>query len=517
MSVVTFPVSLGGDGVAYSDDGSTPAKMVAGGHKVYLFAALQALINAASTAYTAAANSTGTAGATGTSASSIAAIPATGADVTLTTQSGKTWVPGQPVIVANTGAPATRWVTGFVKSYATTTLVVTVIDAAGTFPGSAWTISPCALAPVRSMRYASTALSITTLTAQDAGEVLSYSGALVGDSIVLPDAKSVGAGWFTYVRNGAAATSEVWCYLSPTGTDRIDGTAAPIRMYPREMRMVYSTGSEWLTVIVSPFVLVMTASGTWYKPTGYDAFRVACIGGGGGGGSAGAASGATYSSGGSAGNGGCELVSSIRAALVPGSVTVTVGAGGSGGLAVSGSNVYGNVGTAGGASSFGSLFTAGGGQGGGRGSYGGSAAASASDATPTNTLNAYTANDLNWCGGWGGASIAPGYWSSAGGQRGGYNVGLAGGLGILGGAGGGNGRSMFNGVQDGLLAAGATVRSEIGGALSGAGGQGGNGAGIAGSAGKSGGGGGGGGSTQSGSGAAGGAGGAGLVIIYGVV
>jgi len=523
MSVVTFPVSLGGDGVAYSDDGSTPAKMVAGGHKVYLFAALQALINAASTAYTAAANSTGTVGATGTSASSIASIPSTGVDVTLTTQSGKTWVPGQPVIVANTGAPATRWVTGFVKSYATTTLVITVIDASGTFPGSTWTISPCALAPVRSMRYASTALSITMLTAQDAAEVLSYTGSLTGDTIALPPASTVGAGWFTYVRNAAAATSGLWCLLSPTGTDRLDGTAAPIRIYPREMRMVYSTGAEWVSVVIAPFCLVATSTQTWWKPPGYTGFRVTCIGGGGGGGSGGVGRSTTPTGDGVAGgggNGGSAYCATISSAVVPSSLTVTVGAGGTGGTAVSGTNpTVGNVGTDGGASSFGSLLMANGGSGGNRGH---------NDSSPgrtntTNTLNQYTANDANWVGSFVSGAVAPGYFSSAGGQGHVYNSVKNAGAGVLGGAGGAHGRSVyFNGVVDpSASVAGTTPRSEAGGAYSGAGGAAG-GAGAVGGTGQSGGGGGGGGGGNTSTGAsatsgAGGPGGAGLVYIIGAI
>lgn len=99
---------------------------------------------------------------------------------------------------------------------------------------------------------------------------------------------------------------------------------------------------------------IFTASGTWTKPAGLDPDAVVSVEMWGGGGSGRRSGSGTFGGGG----GGSYLRASFRAGDLPASVAVVVG---SGGAAVVGSNGNGN---AGGASSFGALMTAFGGQGG---------------------------------------------------------------------------------------------------------------------------------------------------------
>lgn len=121
---------------------------------------------------------------------------------------------------------------------------------------------------------------------------------------------------------------------------------------------------------------VWTTSGTWVKPLGAKVVDVYVFGGGGGGGSG--RRGATNGSGGAGGGGGGVSFKEINASALGSSETVTVGGGGPGGTSISGSDNDGNIGTNGGASSFGTTIiiqTSGGSGGGGgvvTGSTGGS-------------------------------------------------------------------------------------------------------------------------------------------------
>lgn len=121
-----------------------------------------------------------------------------------------------------------------------------------------------------------------------------------------------------------------------------------------------------------PEIEVFTASGTWTKPANLDYVEVICIGAGGGGASG--SIGAGTNSAGTAnqqrgGGGGGRARAIIMAADLPSTVAVTVGAGGAGGAArtgshASGGSVNGNAGTTGGNSSFGAFVAASGGTGG---------------------------------------------------------------------------------------------------------------------------------------------------------
>jgi len=136
----------------------------------------------------------------------------------------------------------------------------------------------------------------------------------------------------------------------------------------------YISSTDWSTFNAkakTTDVQIFTTSGTWTKPTGARSVDVLCIAAGGGGAS-GRVNAGQIGGGGGAG-GGLTFRTQIPASSLGVTETVTVGAGGTGGTAVTGPNAQGISGTAGGDSSFGTLpqVYAGGGNGGsGTGSSG---------------------------------------------------------------------------------------------------------------------------------------------------
>lgn len=130
-----------------------------------------------------------------------------------------------------------------------------------------------------------------------------------------------------------------------------------------------------------------TQSGTFTVPAGARLIRAYGVGGGGGGGGVTGAAGGNGAGGGGGGGGYCESV--FEPGDLPAEVDVTVGIGGAGGA-------FG-TGAQGGATSFGGLWTAGGGQG------GGGIAASAGDTVGARGGGgtAVGGNAVNSPGGWG--------------------------------------------------------------------------------------------------------------------
>lgn len=136
------------------------------------------------------------------------------------------------------------------------------------------------------------------------------------------------------------AGQRAWCVQVPPGGLYIMGAIGPSIAVP------------------TTSVFTSTAGGTWTKPTGL-AYVDATVAAGGGGSGGAVATAAGESSMGGGGGGGATARARIAAALLPATVAVTVGAGGTAGVATAGV-----AGGAGGTSSFGTLLTATGGAGG---------------------------------------------------------------------------------------------------------------------------------------------------------
>lgn len=100
-----------------------------------------------------------------------------------------------------------------------------------------------------------------------------------------------------------------------------------------------------------------TSSGTWTKPSGLIGIELVIISAGAGGGSGSRTASGTVSRAGGSGGGGGVLVVYISADDLGATESITIGAGGNGGASVTADNTNGSVGTDGGNTSFGSLFT----------------------------------------------------------------------------------------------------------------------------------------------------------------
>lgn len=97
---------------------------------------------AATSASQAAASATSAVNAPGTSGTSTSSLTVGLGNQTFTTQTGKAWVVGQPVIIARTSAPSTTWMYGVISSYNSSTgamtVAVSLVAGSGTFTD--WTI-----------------------------------------------------------------------------------------------------------------------------------------------------------------------------------------------------------------------------------------------------------------------------------------------------------------------------------------------------------------------------------------
>jgi uncharacterized membrane protein len=181
-------------------------------------------------------------------------------------------------------------------------------------------------------------------------------------------AATLGDGWWCIVRNTAATPVT----LNPDGAETIDGVASDaFPILPQETRLIVCDGSNFKTVVLSPFYQEFTTAGaqTFTKPlSGYSRIGGLLRGGGGGGANANSLA----NSAGGGGGGACVPIS-VPVAMLDASETLTVAAGGAGKAAGSagsgavGGNTVLNV-----ASGYTAITAYGGG--------GGSHAANASDA-----------------------------------------------------------------------------------------------------------------------------------------
>lgn len=116
--------------------------------------------------------------------------------------------------------------------------------------------------------------------------------------------------------------------------------------------------------VVEPDVQIFTADGTWTKPANVSQVLIWLVGAGGGGGSGQTGGVGSYAQGGEGGSGGACGFVNVPASILGATESVVIGAGGSGGAAVSTDDELGNDGYDGGNTTFGSLYKAPGGYGG---------------------------------------------------------------------------------------------------------------------------------------------------------
>ena len=91
-------------------------------------------------------------------------------------------------------------------------------------------------------------------------------------------AATLASGWFCYIKNSGTGLVT----LDPNASELIDGLTIFV-MYPGEVRLVQCDGSALNSVVLNPFSVTFTSSGSFTKPPGYSKFSGLLWGGGGGG------------------------------------------------------------------------------------------------------------------------------------------------------------------------------------------------------------------------------------------
>jgi len=315
------------------------------------------------------------------------------------------------------------------------------------YDGTAWRLSSIIPVPTPAQIIRSARTANTILASVDRGYLIDITSGTFTQTFTA--AALLGSGWFCYIRN--SGSGEIT--LDPNSSELIDGLTSYV-MYQGETRLIQCDGLAFTTVIYSTFYREFLTSSTFVTPPGYLNFNVAALGAGGGGRAGETATAGSAPRGGGGGGGGVYKLETIAASAFPATVSITIGAGGTGG-ASAGAN-----GTAGGNTTFGSLVIAYGGgpgnngssssQGGGGGGYLG-AGGSATPGGPTQGAAPFSLPET-YGGGYGAGSLT----SNGLGIRsvfGGGGGGIGGGGTIYGGgtitSGGSGGGSIFGGGAGG--------------------------------------------------------------------
>ena len=153
-----------------------------------------------------------------------------------------------------------------------------------------------------------------TLGVADAGRYIDITS--TGSYYYLDNPLNLGAGWSVILGN-SSPNGENWLY---TTAGLIDSRSW-IGIYPGEIRLIFCDGANFTSRVLNPFRKVFTSSDTFYVPPGYREFGGLAWSGG--------ASGRKLVGGASGGGGGGCFPFVLQASALPGSFTITVGAGGS--------------------------------------------------------------------------------------------------------------------------------------------------------------------------------------------
>tara|TARA_R110000765_G_scaffold368342_2_gene458478 strand:- start:818 stop:2812 length:1995 start_codon:yes stop_codon:yes gene_type:complete len=288
--------------------------------------------------------------------------------------------------------------------------------------------------------------SDTTLTAANNSNFIDITSGTFTQTFT--SAATLGNGWFCYIRN--SGTGDIT--LDPDGSETIDGLTTFV-MYPQEVRLIKSDGTNLTSTVLTSFYKTFTATGTFTKPPGYASLAGMLWGGGGAGGLS------NYTAESSGGGGACNLFN-VPSSTLSASSSVVIAAGGaaqttagsaaaSGGTSSLDSKIYAYGGGGGITNSF-SETSASGGGGGGVVSAGSDGLASASARSAGGEPSPGTLESDLDNSGFGGASSAGsvnGFAFAGGGGGGGSSI-STGGTSVYGGGGGGSttgGTSLFGG------------------------------------------------------------------------
>jgi hypothetical protein len=304
----------------------------------------------------------------------------------------------------------------------------------------------------------STHTSAYTAIGTDSSSVLYATGTW---ALTLTSPTTLGNGWWVIVQN--AGTGNIT--LSPaSGT--VDGLSSYV-MYPGEVRIVNTDGTNFYSVVLNPFSLKLLSTTTITIPPGYQAFTGILWGGGGGGYSG--ASNSVYG-----GGGGAAVPYNFPSIGTPGAAVTCTVAGSSAPGTAGNSSTLGSLLTSygGAASTFIAGSPSGGGGGGslsvGIGTTGGAPGASTSGSDGPGLGGGGVGANSAWGGAGGGTQNAAAGKSVYGGGGGGGSNGstaYAGGTSVFGGAGGA-------GSNSGAAGAGAQPGGGGGGTYNGTGGSG---------------------------------------------
>jgi len=158
MASVTFPPALGGDGSTVTDDTNATTGLANGGHRARFVPSLGQAVAVMSGAVSQAGASAGAAAASqsaaaasaasavnapGTSATSTSSLVVGTGSKSLTVQTGKAFVVGQPVMIADSANPSLNWMAGNITAYTSGTgaLVVDAVWIRGSGTIASWVVS----------------------------------------------------------------------------------------------------------------------------------------------------------------------------------------------------------------------------------------------------------------------------------------------------------------------------------------------------------------------------------------